>query len=87
VSCASWGGEGSSGATQLAGGINGFSTVILDVFGSERGAHARAVVGMSELPYGVAVEIEAERVNTGLGLSSAVARPMRRTGDEGNHLI
>jgi enamine deaminase RidA (YjgF/YER057c/UK114 family) len=34
--------------------------VILDVFGSERGAHARAVVEMSELLYKVAVEIEAD---------------------------
>jgi len=48
------------GTTQLAGVINGFSTLILEVFGPERGAHARSAVGMAELPYGVAVEIEAE---------------------------
>jgi enamine deaminase RidA (YjgF/YER057c/UK114 family) len=50
----------SPGATQLAGVLNGFSALILEVFGPERGAHARSAVGMTELPYGVAVEIEAE---------------------------
>jgi len=48
------------GATQLAGVINGFSALILEVFGPERGAHSRSAVGMAELPFGVAVEIEAE---------------------------
>lgn len=48
------------GAIELAGVINGFLALILDVFGPERGAHARLAVGMAELPYGVAVEIEAE---------------------------
>ena len=48
------------GATQLAGVINGFSELILEVFGPERGAHSRSAVGMAELPFGVAVEIEAE---------------------------
>ena len=42
--------------------INGASEVILEVFGSERGAHARSAVGMAELPMGVPVEIEAEVV-------------------------
>jgi enamine deaminase RidA (YjgF/YER057c/UK114 family) len=50
----------SPGTTQLAGVINGFSTLILEVFGRERGAHSRSAVGMVELPFGVAVEIEAE---------------------------
>ena len=48
------------GATQLAGVINGFSELILEVFGPERGAHSRSAVGMAELPFGVAVEVEAE---------------------------
>jgi enamine deaminase RidA (YjgF/YER057c/UK114 family) len=48
------------GTTQLAGVINGFSTLIVEVFGQERGAHARSAVGMAELPFGVPVEIEAE---------------------------
>ncbi|HXH85489.1 MAG TPA: RidA family protein [Nitrospira sp.] len=50
----------SPGATQLAGVIYGFSALILEVFGPGRGAHARSAVGMAELPFGVAVEIEAE---------------------------
>jgi len=50
----------SPGATHLAGVINGFSTLILEVFGPERGAHSRSAVGIAELPFGVAVEIEAE---------------------------
>lgn len=37
--------------------INGFSDLIVEVFG-ERGRHARAAVGMTSLPRGQAVEIE-----------------------------
>jgi enamine deaminase RidA (YjgF/YER057c/UK114 family) len=40
--------------------INGFSDLILEVFGEERGAHARSAVGMAELPFGIPVEIEGE---------------------------
>jgi len=40
--------------------INGFSDLILDVFGPEVGRHARSAVGMSSLPFGLPVEIEAE---------------------------
>lgn len=40
--------------------INGFSELILEVFGPERGSHARSAVGMAELPFGIPVEIEAE---------------------------
>ena len=40
--------------------INGFSDLILEVFGPERGAHARSAVGMAELPFDLPVEIEAE---------------------------
>ena len=40
--------------------INGFSELILEVFGPERGAHARSAVGMAALPYDIPVEIEAE---------------------------
>jgi enamine deaminase RidA (YjgF/YER057c/UK114 family) len=48
------------GTTHLAGVINGFSELIVEVFGPERGAHSRSAVGMAELPFGVPVEIEAE---------------------------
>lgn len=40
--------------------INGFSDLILDLYGAERGAHARSAVGMAELPFDIPVEIEAE---------------------------
>jgi enamine deaminase RidA (YjgF/YER057c/UK114 family) len=40
--------------------INGFSDLILEVFGAEVGAHARSAVGMAELPFGIPVEIEGE---------------------------
>ena len=40
--------------------INGFSDLILDLYGPERGGHARSAVGMGGLPFGAAVEIEAE---------------------------
>ena len=40
--------------------INGFSDLILEVFGHERGSHARSAVGMAELPLGIPVEIEGE---------------------------
>jgi enamine deaminase RidA (YjgF/YER057c/UK114 family) len=40
--------------------INGFSDLILELYGPERGAHARSAVGMAELPFATPVEIEAE---------------------------
>lgn len=40
--------------------INGFSELIRDVFGPERGNHSRSAVGMAQLPFRVPVEIEAE---------------------------
>ena len=40
--------------------INGFSELILELFGPEVGRHARSAVGMAGLPFGMAVEIEAE---------------------------
>lgn len=39
--------------------INGFSDLILSLYGAERGAHARSAVGMAALPFNMAVEIEA----------------------------
>lgn len=38
--------------------INGCSDLILALFGPERGAHARSAIGMSSLPFNMAVEIE-----------------------------
>jgi enamine deaminase RidA (YjgF/YER057c/UK114 family) len=40
--------------------INGFSDLIIELFGPERGGHARSAVGMAGLPFGAPVEIEAE---------------------------
>jgi len=40
--------------------INGFTDLILSVFGSEVGAHARSAVGLAELPFNIPVEIEGE---------------------------
>jgi hypothetical protein len=40
--------------------INGFSELILDVFGAQTGGHARSAIGVSGLPENYAVEVEAE---------------------------
>jgi len=39
--------------------LNEASRVMIEVFGPERGAHARSALGFSSLPAGAAVEIEA----------------------------
>ena len=38
--------------------INGFSDLMVEVFGEAIGKHARSAVGMAELPRGIPVEIE-----------------------------
>jgi enamine deaminase RidA (YjgF/YER057c/UK114 family) len=48
------------GFNQQPAVINGFSLLILEVFGPTCGAHARSAVGMAELPFNLPVEIEAE---------------------------
>ncbi|HMM41435.1 MAG TPA: RidA family protein, partial [Thermomicrobiales bacterium] len=40
--------------------INGFSDLILELWGEEAGQHARSAVGMAALPFDIPVEIEAE---------------------------
>lgn len=40
--------------------INGFSHLILSLYGEQAGAHARSAVGMAALPFNIPVEIEAE---------------------------
>jgi enamine deaminase RidA (YjgF/YER057c/UK114 family) len=40
--------------------INGFSDLILELYGPEAGQHTRSAVGLAELPFGIPVEIEAE---------------------------
>ncbi|GII58794.1 hypothetical protein Pth03_71830 [Planotetraspora thailandica] len=48
------------GFTNAPAVINGFSDLILDLWGPEAGSHARSAVGLAELPFGIPVEIEAE---------------------------
>ena len=48
------------GFTQQPSVINGFSDLILEVFGPTVGAHSRSAVGMAELPFGIPVEVEGE---------------------------
>ena len=48
------------GFNQLPSVINGFSDLIIELYGPEAGAHARSAVGMAELPFDIPVEIEAE---------------------------
>ena len=40
--------------------INGFSELIIELYGPDRGAHSRSAVGMAELPWDIPVEIEGE---------------------------
>ena len=48
------------GFNQTTAVINGFSELIIELYGPERGAHTRSAVGMAALPLDIAVEIEAE---------------------------
>jgi len=40
--------------------INGFTDLIIEIFGMQVGAHARSAVGLAELPFNIPVEIEGE---------------------------
>ena len=40
--------------------INGFSDLVIEVFGPETGRHARSAIGVAALPLGFAMEIEGE---------------------------
>jgi hypothetical protein len=40
--------------------INGFSDLIIDVFGPNVGRHSRSAIGVAGLPMNFAIEIEAE---------------------------
>jgi hypothetical protein len=46
------------GFNQQPSVINGFSDLILELFGPEIGAHSRSAVGLAELPWNIPVEIE-----------------------------
>ena len=55
--------------------INGFSDLMVEIFG-DAGRHARSAVGMAELPFGIAVEIEmiVEVADSGGARKAAPAR-------------
>ena len=40
--------------------VNGFSDLVLELFGPDVGAHSRSAVGLAELPFDLPVEIEGE---------------------------
>ena len=40
--------------------VNGFSDLIIEIFGQDVGRHARSAIGVSGLPLGFAMEIEGE---------------------------
>ena len=48
------------GFNQQPAVINGFTDLIVEIFGRERGQHARSAVGLAELPFNIPVEIECE---------------------------
>lgn len=48
------------GFSQQPSVVNGFSDLILQLYGSDIGAHSRSAVGMAELPFDIPVEIEGE---------------------------
>jgi enamine deaminase RidA (YjgF/YER057c/UK114 family) len=48
------------GFNQMPAVINGFSDLIVELYGPEIGRHARSAVGLAELPFNIPVEIEAE---------------------------
>jgi enamine deaminase RidA (YjgF/YER057c/UK114 family) len=54
------------GFNRLPSVINGFSDLILDLYGPEIGAHSRSAVGLAELPFDMPVEIEGEVAIRGL---------------------
>ena len=49
-----------AGFHQTAPVINGCSDLIIDLFGENIGSHTRSAVGLAELPFNCAVELEGE---------------------------
>ncbi len=48
------------GFTRTPAVINGFSDLIIDLWGPDAGPHARSAIGVAALPFNIPVEIEAE---------------------------
>ena len=62
-----------AGFGESPGVINGCSDLLVEVFGSAVGSHARSAVGIFELPFNIAVEIEMTvRSNEALALDPAL---------------
>ena len=59
--------------------INGFSDLILELYGPDIGAHARSAVGLAELPFNIPVEIECEVEFSGEAGVEIHSRPGRMT--------
>ena len=62
------------GFNQQPSVINGFSDLILEVFGPNIGAHSRSAVGLAELPFNIPVEIEGEVELVAGGTATPTAR-------------
>jgi enamine deaminase RidA (YjgF/YER057c/UK114 family) len=48
------------GFNQTPAVINGFSDLIVELWGPEAGPHARSAIGVAALPFDIPVEVEAE---------------------------
>lgn len=49
----------SPGFNKMPAVVNGFSELVLDVWGPDAGRHARSAIGVAELPFDWPVEVEA----------------------------
>ena len=49
----------SAGFNMTPAVVNGFSSLVLDVWGPEAGRHSRSAIGVAELPFDWPVEVEA----------------------------
>jgi enamine deaminase RidA (YjgF/YER057c/UK114 family) len=47
------------GFNQTPAVMNGFTNLILDLWGPDAGGHARSAIGVAELPFDAPVEVEA----------------------------
>ena len=55
---------------------NGASDLLVEVFGPERGPHARSAVGMGALPFAIPVEIEGIFADLGLRRDGERVQPV-----------
>lgn len=71
------------------GVVNGFSDLVLEVFGHEAGAHARSAVGVAELPFNIPFEVAAEALlrswRSGHPAEPQDRERASRDGEQGRH--